>query len=246
MKKDINDTIFTINGHKVEIKKPVAEEIGEMLILPGWGFSRTKWCEETQLCSLALAAGYRLVLPETFKSIYHSSVFRETRSDWKENPDRKWVIERMIPELQKHGIFSGKENYVIGLSTGARGVALICLDMPGFFKAAGALSGDYDQTRMKDDNLMKGYYGPYEKFPERWDGVDNPFARAGEWKTPLYIAHGLDDKVVPAEQSIVFAERLKQLHPDQQIITHFPHAGHDFKFWGSEVERVLRFFQEHQ
>lgn len=240
-----SDTIFSIEGHELEIRLPKNGAKGNLLVLPGWGFLRTRWCNETDLCSLALEAGLRVILPEMGKSVYQSENYPQTRQDWLKYPTRNWVTAMMIPFLQQHGILSmGDDNYIIGLSTGARGVVLVCLDNPDLFKAAAALSGDLDQTLMKEDNLMKGVYGKFEEHKERWEGKDNPTTRVAEWRTPLYLGHGTKDHVVPVAQTKHFYEKLKEARPEVEVVLNLPDAGHDFNYWGAEVKPVLEFFSK--
>jgi S-formylglutathione hydrolase FrmB len=241
-----NDTILSIESFEVEIRIPKSEVRGDLLVLPGWGFSRTRWCEETELCEKALSMGLRVILPEMGKSVYQGSNYPETRKDWSTYPTRTWVNKRMLPELQSLGILTeNKNNFIMGLSTGARGVILICLDHPGLFSAASALSGDLDQTLMKEDNLMKGVYGNYSGFKDRWEGDDNPTKRIADWNTPVYLGHGKHDKVVPCEQTKLFYEKLMKCHPKSEAILNMPEEGHDFTYWGAEVQPSLDFFQTH-
>jgi S-formylglutathione hydrolase FrmB len=243
--KFINDTIITISGFEVEIRIPKSEVRGDLLVLPGWGFSRTRWCNETELCTMALARGYRVILPEMGKSVYQAANYPETRKDWAVFPTRDWVNNNMIPALQKEGLLTNeKPNYIMGLSTGARGVILICLDNPDLFNAAAALSGDLDQTLMREDNLMNGVYGKYSNFKERWEGNDNPTSRIKDWNTPLYLGHGKADHVVPVDQTKLFYRKLKEQKREIPVMLNLANAGHDFNYWGAEVKPILDFFSQ--
>ena len=67
--------------------------------------------------------------------------------------------------------------------------------------------------------------------------------RAKQFSVPLYIGHGLADKVSPPAQSIKFSEAIRKYAPDLQLKTHFPESmGHDYRYWGSEVINLLNFF----
>lgn len=239
---------LSVGGVAVDIIEPTQAMRGDMLILPGWNFAKERWCNESSLCTKALAQGYRLILPEMHKSIYAERYFPETRQDWRNEPTLPWLTDTLIPYLQKeYNIFTTGRNYVVGLSTGARGVVLCCIKTGHFFKAGAALSGDYDQTTMPNDNLMRGFYGPYEKFADRWKNCDNPTTWINQLQTPIYFGHGMKDKVVPPAQTTVFYNKLTrldslsghQLHCDDN-------AGHDFKYWDSEVDAILDFFAKHQ
>lgn len=245
IEKITSDTILTIDGHEIEILIPEIGARGSLLVLPGWGFLRTRWCKETDLCSLALEKGLRVILPEMGKSVYQRENHPQTRKDWLKYPTRDWVATQMIPGLQKQGILgTGDRNYIIGLSTGARGVVLICMDFPDLFNAAAALSGDLDQTLMKEDNLMKGVYGSFDEHQDLWEGKDNPTTRVSEWRTPLYLGHGTRDHVVPVAQTKHFYKKLKEARPEIEVKLNLPDAGHDFNYWGAEVKPVLDFFEQ--
>lgn len=241
------DTVLKIGNHKVFIK--VSSDTtpkGTFLVLQGWNLGAEEWCTKTQLCEKVKTKGYHLVLPDMGKSVYSSRFFPETRKDWKIFPTRTWITDTLIPELQKtYGLFEkNQRNFIVGLSTGARGVALIALDMPELFKGAAALSGDYDQTKMPSDNLMTGFYGPYASFKNRWQTVDNVLYRIKEYKVPTYLGHGKLDKIVPPQQTELFYNALKKNHPDLKVALSMPDAKHDYTFWNSEVDKFLLFFDE--
>ncbi len=235
---------FVLNKVEVEIKSP-AKPLGRvMLILPGWNFPRTDWCEKSRLCDSALAAGYHLVLPEMGKSIYASEVYPETRKDWLKYKTGTWLRDTLIPILQKEYclLIPGGKNHVAGLSTGGRGAVLTALYLPGLFLTCSTLSGDYDQRLMQDDNLMSGWYGPFDKFPDRWGGSDNIAVNANKLKTPVFIGHGRKDKVIGEEQGVVFNQILLEDNPNLFREFHLDEAqGHDYKFWDSKVQAVLNF-----
>ncbi|MFA4852641.1 MAG: prolyl oligopeptidase family serine peptidase, partial [Bacteroidales bacterium] len=63
------------------------------------------------------------------------------------------------------------------------------------------------------------------------------------YKTPIYLAHGMLDQVVPPEQTIMFYDSLKKYHPDLKIKLNMPNARHDYLFWNSEVDNILKFFE---
>jgi S-formylglutathione hydrolase FrmB len=234
-----------INNIPVDILQNDSNPKGDILVLPGWNFSRTKWCDSTTLCSKALEQGYRLIMPEMGKSIYPTQYFNETRKDWLKYPTLTWVTDTMIPYLKnKYSIFKSDKNYLIGLSTGARGVLLIAENTNGLFKKAAALSGDYDQTKMTKDNLMTGVYGEYSKFKNRWQTIDNPVQQLKKLKTELYIGHGMNDNIVPTTQSQELYDSLFKYMPNLHVAFNNPsQEGHNFKYWNSEVDHILNFFQ---
>jgi pimeloyl-ACP methyl ester carboxylesterase len=174
------------------------------------------------------------------KSIYASEIYPETRADWRRYPTRRWVVDTLLRELQKYGAFlPGDKNAAVGLSTGARGATLIAQDLPDVFSHVVALSGDYDPSAIPGDNLMLGFYGPADRFPERRRGRDNPSDRP--LKAKVYLGHGDQDRVVPPSETLKFYEKIK--HPNVRLHI-VPGAGHTYDYWGGETGRILAFLSE--
>ena len=239
-----SDTTIILNNRKVLIKICGQKSKGTFLVLHGWNLPANDWCEKTSLCSKVLEQGYCIVLPDMGKSVYQENNYPETRAEWRSFPTRKWLSDTLVKLLQQKYslLLKNENNYLIGLSTGARGVALVLLDFPDLFKGAAALSGDYNQLKMPSDNLMTGFYGPFDKFRERWGKIDNPIFSIKEYKTPIYLGHGKLDKVVPPQQTIMFYDFLKKYHPDLRIKLNTPDAQHDYNYWDSEVDSIMKFF----
>lgn len=237
-----------IKGHWVTILSPKTNSVkGNILVLPGWSFPRQDWCEKSSLCSKALARGYRLILPEMGKSVYATQLYPETRADWRSFPTNTWLMKEMIPYLQDSLkiMTRSQDNFALGLSTGARGVALVALADPTLWKAGAALSGDYDQALMPQDRLIAGFYGSYAQFKNRWESVDNPNRQAQNFKTALYLGHGVLDNISPPSQTQLFYNTLKKLHPNLRLKLNMQaNAKHDYAYWDSEVENMLNFFEE--
>lgn len=239
-----SDTLLMINDRKVFIEVPEKKSRGTFLVLHGWNFPADDWCNNTSLCEKIKKLGFYIVLPDMGKSVYQDVNYPETRVEWLVYPTRSWLSDTLIPYLQKEfGLFLETDsNYIVGLSTGARGVALVLLDYPDLFRGAAALSGDYDQVKMPGDNLMTGFYGAYAAYKERWKKIDNPVYRIKEYKTPMYLCHGTNDKVVPPEQTNEFYDSLIFYHPKLKIKINRPAAGHTYDYWDSEVDSIIGFF----
>lgn len=248
-KEILKDTTLTIDSVLVDVLVPAGKTEGFILMLPGWNFSRTDCCEKSSFCKKALAAGYCLIMPEMGKSVYSCAFYKETRKEWKKYPSRAWLIKSMIPFFQNNYGFlkEGGNNHIYGISTGARGVALVALHTANIFKSGVALSGDYDQTLLKSDNLMIGYYGTFEAFPDRWNGEDNALKNAQKMNVPLYLAHGKMDKVVPCSQTEVFYKEMCAKNPKVKCEIHLNEkAEHNYAFWDSETENAIAFFKKNK
>lgn len=243
------DTTIKIGKFEVLIITPSDSIKGDLLLLPGWNFKNTAWCDSTDVCSTALAKGLRVIAPQMSQSIYASQYYPETRADLAKHPTGTWLWDTMIPALQARNIFSAGKNYVLGLSTGGRGVALLLIHKPGLFDAAAALSGDFNQAVMPKDALSTLVYGPYSKFKERWKTVDNPWSDANKISTPLFLGHSYADKIVPYSQSLQFYMKLrtvpgKFLGSSEKLHFHKEDKlGHTWAYWRSELPAVWKFFE---
>ncbi len=237
------DTLFKINNVEVTVYFPSNTIRGTILMLPGWNFSMNKTCENSSFCKIALEKGYVLICPEMKKSLYATEIFTETRKDWAVYPQLKFITDTLIPFFQnKYNLLKKADiNFIYGISTGARGVALILENTNIIFKAGALLSGDFDQIKMKKDNLMNGFYGSYKEFKNRWEGADNPSKNVSKIKGSIYIGHGKKDKVVPSTQSLDFYNSLK----NSGLKINFSYKdnfGHDYTYWESETIAILQFF----
>ena len=250
-KESSGDTTIIVGGVEVDIVYPNTTVRGTILCLPGWDFSRKDLCQRGNFCSLARDSGYILIMPEMGKSVYHSRIYPETREDWRKYPTLRWLTDTLIPFMQKEFILlvKGENNFVFGISTGGRGVAQIATHTSGIFRAGAAFSGDFDQRKMKKDNLMRGYYGEYQKFKERWEGDDNPVVQAKRIDFPIFLSHGKFDKVVPYEQSKFLFDAI---HDNGKIgglspgIAPFDTCGHGYPFWNSESIFAFNMFYVNQ
>lgn len=216
----------------------------QILVLPGWNYPDTQWCSKTNLCKISNEKGYDLLFVEMQRSVYLDTYFKETRNDYRKFPTRKWLMDSVVKLLIHQSLLdSSKPIFVMGLSTGGRGAAILGLENPGIFAALATLSGDFDPEYQKDDPLMINSLGAFTKFPERWKGNNNLMKRIKEFKIPIYIGHGMSDKVCPVKQSTRFADSLIKHVPGLQVKTHFPQKmGHDYVYWNSEVPAVIAFF----
>jgi len=236
------DTTIKITTVPVWILTPEGDINADILVLPGWNFPKEKICNESDFCTKALENGYRLILPEMMKSVYAAKYYPETRPDYRKNLTLSWVTDTLIKTLQTdYGVFKGENNYLHGISTGARGAALVHLNTGNLFTKVVLLSGDYNNDWLCDDNLMKNTMGSYEQFKDRWQQENNPMSQCKTWTADLYIAHGTKDDIVEIRQSKEFAARIEALKTIK-LIQHYPDAKHDFVFWGGETEEILKFF----
>lgn len=220
---------------------------GTILALPGWSYPASHWCDSTILCEIARDSGYHLIMPTIGKSIYMRQIYPETRQDWKDEITLDWLAYNFISYLQDSiGLFiEADSNYVIGISTGARGALLLVLERPELISGIALLSGDYDQNKFPLDNLYRGFFGSKEQFPSRYVGEENPMKKLNNLSCPVFMAHGLMDKVVNPDHSKHLFDSLSIVKPElNKIYMTESHSGHDYTFWNSKMTKVIDFFND--
>lgn len=224
-----------------------------MLVLPGWKFPRQDWILKSRLEMLASRDGYVMILPEMGATVYETEYFPETRMRWNSIPGGAFLRDRFVPELQKkYGLLRPEfSNYLLGLSTGGRGVVMVSLQNPGLFRAGAAFSGDFDQTKEPADNLMRNVYGDSVSHGNRWNRTDNPVqeilrTHGDVWTMPLFLAHGQNDPVVPALHSRWMYEVIRKTKGAQFPVVYRekPGAGHTYAFWDSMLDEAFHFLQD--
>lgn len=242
---EVKENIIVVNNRKVDvIQIKDGKVIGDILLLPGWNYSYRTWIDSSDFCKVALKHGYRLVLPDMGKSIYSTHYYPETRIDLSKEATLSWLTDTMIPYLVKNKIaFHTNKNYIYGVSTGARGALQIAIRTNSFFSAVAALSGDYNQVKLPNDNLITAFYGNYKAFSKRWEMEDNPYTNCIQIKSSLFLGHGLKDNLVSSFQTIELYNQIKALQPLLKVEIDTPEAGHYYPYWNSETKKILKFFQ---
>ena len=229
----------TVAGHAVDVRSPRGAVAADVLVLPGWNYDKALWGERTDLYRIADSLGWRLVMPQMLRSIYAQRFYPQTQAGYRGSPTLAWVTDSLLPVLQGLGLFDPRgTNYLIGLSTGARGVARVAWATDTLFAAGFAVSGDYAHTDTTDRLLIQSY-GPYGQFRARW-AQDEPLSAAASIRVPLYLAHATDDVVVPAAQSVALAAELALAHGrGHSYIELSPTGGHTWPYWGAALRRAL-------
>jgi len=210
---------------RIEYLEPNTSNGEVILFLPGWNYSAVDWKTKTSVVDSALKNGYSVLLVDMGKSVYMDSVYSQARSDYKNYPTRTWLWNEVLSAYNKRGWFIDfgrlnitSKSHVFGLSTGARGAALLFLDHPSAFGKVVLLSGDYDPLLDENDVLLTNSMGKYDRFKSRWNqGSNNIQFRFKNAlivpsdspnylddtmpKVELFISHGRKDKVVPVVHS---------------------------------------------
>ncbi len=234
----------------IDVYNPKSKKInGDVLVLPGWRFSRSRWHMETSILKNCDKMGFRAIFPDMKITVYESKYFSETKMKWSPTPGGEWIRTILIPEIQKkYGLLlKGNRNFTFGLSTGGRGAVMVILQNPGIFIGGATFSGDCNQVTMPEDRLMTAVYGPYDKFKKRWETVDNielTIQKMKNFDSAIYIGHGKMDDVSPFEQSESLYRTIKKYHSGTMVKFNAPaEAKHDFKYWDSEIVPAFNFFK---
>jgi pimeloyl-ACP methyl ester carboxylesterase len=237
------DSLEKIGNTLVEFRLP-PKPVATLILLPGWDFSRLSWCQNSSLCSKALALQYRLVLPEMGKSIYHEETYKQTKPWILEQPSLKWVSDTLLPQLHAYG-WDSQPLYVAGLSTGARGALALAIVKPQDIQAVALLSGDYIPSLQPKDKLNTFLMGPSYQFPKRWKkGPYDYTLRLDKLEASVYIGHGMEDRIVLPEHSLKLWDAISKLSLSHNCKVNFPaEAGHDYAYWSSETDAILNFFE---
>jgi S-formylglutathione hydrolase FrmB len=220
---------------------------GTLVLLPGWNFPAKDWCLKTDFCKRAKAAGYQLIMPEMKKSMYANHAFKETRKDLKNVLSRIWFNDTLVKYLQDsmQVLLPSQMNGVCGISSGARGAALVAMDKPEIFKVAVALSGDFNPYLLESDKLMNIFYGKFNQFKQRWIDNDNVYNAASSFQVPILLLHGAKDNVVSVKQSISFHKELKRVNPTlKNVLIVDSLAGHTYSYWGNQTDNILSFIEQ--
>ncbi|MCS7188616.1 MAG: prolyl oligopeptidase family serine peptidase [Bacteroidia bacterium] len=233
--------VLVLGSCTVEKRMPPNQPRRTLVLLPGWNYPRTSWCDSSRVCSEALRRGYQLLLFEMGKSIYASTTFPETRPDWRVYPTLRTLLDTVFPTLEREGWLMPERSFIMGLSTGGRGVVMVLAHTGRLFRAGAALSGDFDPHLNTRDPLLTGWYGRYS---QRWDEVDNPLRLVQRIQVPLFLAHGVADGVVPYQHSLHLYETLQKRRPDLLCLLRLDPTGkHDFGFWEKYAIEALDFFE---
>jgi pimeloyl-ACP methyl ester carboxylesterase len=216
---------------------------GLILLLPGWNFPVLDWKFKTKVCQRATELGYHVLLVDMGKSVYLDSVYNSCRADYTTYPTRRWLWDSVLSPYKKTGFFIPESRtFVLGLSTGARGAALLGLEHGSDIKAVGCLSGDYAPNFDTTDLLFKNTLGPYWKYPDRWvSGSNNILHNISKWTIPVYMSHGLQDKIVSVKHSISFRDSLLK-RPQIKSKFDIDPGHHDYQFWNDHGLKALAFF----
>jgi len=222
-----------------------------LIVLHGYKGRQGDWNNNTRISALADQYSFVLVCPSMGITIYESAYFPETVNKWGPLPGGLFVSNVLVPYLRKNFSLATSAEFtgIFGNSTGGRGALLAAARNPGFFGAAGGVSGDYDPMSMPRDRLLVSVYGPYKDFEERWQNTDNLMEMAVNLKgIPVFLAHGDKDSVVEKEQTMLMGLKLNQLEKKggsyPRVNKLYPYKMHDWDCWRIALSDAMVFFDK--
>ncbi|HEY3352973.1 MAG TPA: alpha/beta hydrolase-fold protein, partial [Polyangia bacterium] len=220
-----------------------------VIALHGWNGRAEDWQRGPELAALAERHGVVVACPDTGKSVFESRFYPESRGRWSRVPGAVFVGAVVLPYLRAHYPVRQDRagSAIIGYSTGGRGALVVARRYPDFGFAA-SLSGTYELGLLRPSEgeykIHAVVFGPRDRWPERWRDEDvvaagrlEPLRRMG-----LYLAHGGGDKVVGVSQLRAMERYLVAHQVPAQIIV-APAAGHEWRFWASQLEAVFAAFR---
>jgi enterochelin esterase-like enzyme len=222
-----------------------------LIVLHGYRQQPSDWENGTPITDYADRYDFVLVCPAMGTTLYESKYYPETKNRWAPVPGGEYIVRVLLPFVREQfGLAADRSGTgIFGISTGARGALLLASQYPKLFGAAAGLSGDYDSASLWNDRLLVSQYGPYGLYRDRWEKEVNILELSTSLKnTPVFLGHGTNDAIVPPPQTKMLADRLKERHDAKGgydlIVEEVKSAGagHDWRYWGSLVPDVLRFF----
>jgi S-formylglutathione hydrolase FrmB len=219
-----------------------------IFLLHGFGGNYTNWVKLTDIVRLAKHYNYIIITPDARNGWYANSPTMQNANY------EDYIIKDVIPFVdQKYRTIQSKfYRAVAGLSMGGYGAAKFGIKYPGMFFFAGCLSpaiqfptGLEDTAivarRSKESNESVRTMFGYPR-NEKWNENDvyTLLDKANVKSLPyFYLSVGSQDGIPEIiDHTHSFAAALRKRGASFEM--HETFGGHDWKFWGEEIETVLR------
>jgi len=207
-----------------------------LYLLHGWSGHFSDWNNHTSIQAVADKYGFIIVCPDGF----YSSWYLDSPL-LKNNQYRTFFNEDLVPAIhQKYKVDSSKV-FITGLSMGGQGSINLFIDKPGYFLAAGSMSGILDITAFPDNWGMKNLLGEYKNNHAIWEKyscVCN-LDRLKDKTHPVLIDCGTED--------IAYAVNVKFKEKAEKIgykITFTSRPGeHNWAYWVKSLPMHMDYFK---
>lgn len=217
-----------------------------MYLLHGTYGDYSDWMRLTSVERYAQSHKMALVMPSAENSFYHNMVKGADYFDYL-TVELPAFITNYFPISRKR-----ENTFIAGLSMGGYGALKIAFEKPENYAACASLSGVLDIQEFKD-----GIQKYMSEDPYFWDSIfDNP-NRINESDSNLFrlLEKRKEEKrQIPRVYQTVGTEDTTTYEINQEARRRFEQAGidftyeeksgiHDWKFWDSEIEKVLEWIQ---
>lgn len=137
----------------------------------------------------------------------------------------------------------------IGLWGGSYGGYLTAM---GLTRASDLFAAGVDIHGVHDWNVtIRNFIPSYEPLREpefaRLAYESSPMAQVEDWRSPVLLVHGDDDRNVPFSETVTLVEKLRELGVEHELMV-IPDEVHSFlrhEHWVAIFERAADFFEEH-
>ncbi len=202
-------------------------------MLPGFHYMyyyHNAYAENQYLASL----GYVVLSVNYRRGIMYGRAFREpVDGGWRGSSEYKDVLAG-AKYLQGLAYVDGKRIGIWGGSYGGLLTALGLSRNSDIFAAGVDFHGVHDWSVLLSSRLGGGAEAPDYKEAMNLAYDSSPVAAVAQWKSPVLLIHGDDDRNVPFQQSADLVQRLRKQSVEFEEIV-FPDEIHDFLLWKTWV-----------
>jgi putative tributyrin esterase len=214
-------------------------------LLHGMSDDESIWMRRTSIERYASEYGFAIVMPTTNLGWYTNTSYGLNYWNFISEELPK-VCREFFPSMSQ----SREETFVAGLSMGGYGSFKLGLAKSDIFGAAASLSGALNIAsssgieRFKENRVFwEGIFGPLEKIKNSNNDLfylADELINLNKEKPRFYLWCGEEDFLY--QNSLDMEKKMKDL--GLSIEAHYSKGNHDWFFWDSEIQNVLRWFDK--
>lgn len=220
-----------------------------LYLLHGHGDDQTGWIRKSMLELKVRDRELIVVMPTAHRGFYINGKHGYRYFDY---------LAKELPRAVAnffHGSLERKDNYIAGLSMGGYGALYLALSCPEQYAGAAALSAAVSPAAVLDVGSQMFSVPDFREniadcfgCPEQADGSEYDLRQkcldlkkrdAADWPK-IMQSIGTEDPLYPA--NLEFSRWLKQEMPGLEYQYTQAAGNHDWIFWDSQIDPVLRFF----